>query len=101
MRDSDILSIESLQVQPSAPINENSGNTTGFITYLPWILGGLGVLLLVGGGVWYWQMNKTPAQSAPKKRRRTNKPAIKSPEQVAAEKPRVVDPSHLHQHQLL
>ena len=70
-KDSDTLSIESLQVQPSAPVIDSNGTSTGFIEYLPWILGGLGVLLLVGGGVWYWQMNKAPSQPASQKHRRS------------------------------
>lgn len=84
-KDTDILSIESLQVQPSAPINGDGGNSSDFIAYLPWIIGGFGVLLLVGGGIWYWQINRTPAQSVTKKRTRTSKTGIKSPEQVAVE----------------
>jgi hypothetical protein len=85
LKDTDILSIESLQVQPSAPINGNTGEQPGIITLLPWLIGGLGVLLLVGGGLWFWQLNKTDPQSVSQKRGRKPKAAIKSPEQVAAE----------------
>lgn len=84
-KDSDTLSIESLQVQPSVPINGNDGAQPGILSFLPWLIGSLGVFLLVGGGVWYWQMNKAPVPSPAKKRRRGNKSAIKSPEQIAAE----------------
>jgi hypothetical protein len=84
IKDSDILSIESLQLQPSAPIDGNDGNgQSSFLTYLPWILGGLGVLLLLGGGLWYWRLNTAPPPAAPKKHRRAKNP-IKSPEQISA-----------------
>jgi hypothetical protein len=85
-KDTDILSVESLQVQPSAPINgDNSGRQSGLIPFLPWVIGGLGVLLLVGGVLWYWLMNKTETQPAKTKRSRRSKAVIKSPEQISAE----------------
>jgi len=86
LKDTDVLSIESLQVQPTGPINGNDGGRqSDLLTYLPWLLGGLGILLLAGGGVWYWQMNKMEKQPAVKKRSRRGKAAIKSPEQISAE----------------
>jgi hypothetical protein len=85
-KDTDILSVESLQVQPSAPINGNSsGRQSGMPTFLPWIIGGLGVLLLAGGLLWYWQMTKMEAQPTAIKRGRRSTAAIKSPEQISAE----------------
>jgi hypothetical protein len=84
LKDTDILSVESLQVQPSAPIDGNDGNGQGsFLTYLPWIIGGIGILLLAGGAIWYWRLNAAPSPAAPKKRRKTRGP-IKSPEQISA-----------------
>jgi hypothetical protein len=85
-KDTDALSVESLQVQPAGPINGNdSGRQSDLLPYLPWLIGGLGLLLLAGGGVWYWQMNKTEKQPAAKKRSRRSSVAIKSPEQISAE----------------
>ena len=84
-KSTDVLSIESLQVQPTGPINGDDGSPSGLITILPWLVGGLGLLLLVGGGIWYWQLNKAEAHSASQKRGRRAKAAIKSPEQVAAD----------------
>ena len=83
-KDSDILSIESLQVQPSDPISGDTGSSSELVTFLPWVIGGLGVLLLVGGGIWYWRMNSVQSSPTPKRSRKT-KAAIKSPEQVSAE----------------
>ena len=56
-KSSDALSIESFQVQPSAPIAEGSkgGAKIDLLSLLPWILGGFGVLLVVGGIFWYWR----------------------------------------------
>jgi hypothetical protein len=85
VKDSDVLSIESLQVQPSAPINGNTGEQPNLVSLLPWLIGGLGVLLLLGGGVWYWRLNKAEDQPVPQKSSRRSRAAIKSPEQVAAE----------------
>ncbi|MFC1996791.1 zinc ribbon domain-containing protein [Chloroflexota bacterium] len=86
IKDTNTLSVESLQVHPTGPINGNDGGRqSGFLTFLPWLIGGLGVLLLIGGGVWYWQMNKTETQPAASKRSRKTKTPIKSPEQISAE----------------
>lgn len=50
----DSLSAASLKVQTSAPITpQTPGRAINFMVYLPWILGGLGVVLAVGGGIWY------------------------------------------------
>jgi hypothetical protein len=38
---------------------------------LPWILGILGVALIVGGGLWYWQSGKQSATDKSRRRRRT------------------------------
>jgi len=56
-KSSDALSIESFQVQPSAPIAEGSQGRAeiDLLSLLPWFLGGLGALLVVGGIFWYWQ----------------------------------------------
>jgi len=56
-KSTDALSIESFQVQPSAPITEGSPRSSDvdLLSLLPWLLGGLGVLLVVGGIFWYWR----------------------------------------------
>ncbi|HEX7432100.1 MAG TPA: zinc ribbon domain-containing protein [Anaerolineaceae bacterium] len=52
----DSLSAPALKVQPSSPITpQTSGRTFNLMDYLPWILGGAGVLLAAGGGLWYWR----------------------------------------------
>ncbi len=56
-KSNDALSIESFQVQPSAPIAETTQGRAdiSLLTLLPWILGGFGVFLVVGGIFWYWR----------------------------------------------
>ena len=57
-KSSDSLSIESFQVQPSAPITDGGTQPTSdidLLSLLPWLLGGLGVVLVVGGILWYWR----------------------------------------------
>ena len=93
----DILSIESLQVQPSAPLNGQESGTTGFLELLPWILGGAGVILLVGGGLWYWRMNQPAAQPKATARGRRTGAAGKSPEQMAAANGANGDAIYCHQ----
>jgi len=58
-KSSDSLSIESLAIQPSAPVaNVTSGWKSQVLAVLPWVLGVVGILLIVGGGWWYWQSGK-------------------------------------------
>jgi zinc-ribbon domain len=71
----DTLSAESLQVKPSAPVTDTPTTTRSLRTALPWILGILGVGLLVGGGLWYWQSGKGKERSEPRRRRRSAAPS--------------------------
>jgi hypothetical protein len=68
-KDTDTLSAESLQVKPSAPLTETSSTERALITALPWALGVLGVALLVGGAVWYWQSGKKRVSAQTRRRR--------------------------------
>jgi len=63
----DVLSISDVPIEPVVP--QETSNS--LVDYLPWILGGAGVLLIVGGGVWYW-MGTRPQ---PQERKRRRKPA--------------------------
>ena len=85
VKDTDVLSVESMQIQSSQQIDEAPESPSDWTTWLPWIIGGAGVALLVGGGVWYWQMNREERKSESPKRGRRAKTPIKSPEQIAAE----------------
>jgi hypothetical protein len=47
-------------------VDENTQGRVSLNNYLPYILGGLGVLLIVGGGIYFWQTS----QGKPKVRKR-------------------------------
>jgi hypothetical protein len=54
-KNNDNLTASGLQVQPIAPISSKTAGRAPTINYvIAWTLGGLGLLLLIGGGVWYW-----------------------------------------------
>jgi hypothetical protein len=47
-------------------VDENTPGRVSLSNYLPYILGGLGVLLIIGGGIYFWQTS----QGKPKTRKR-------------------------------
>jgi len=82
-KESSQLSVATLEVQPSAPLSSNStwreqlhaaipwlfpesGST---YQILPWILVILALVLIFGGGYWYWRTGRE--DSTPKRRRRS------------------------------
>ena len=69
---SDALSVESLQIQPSATIAPGSSNL--FNLDLPWVwfLIALGVVLIGGGGYWYWRTGHQETQPKKRKQRRSS-----------------------------
>jgi hypothetical protein len=74
----DVLTAQRLPVQPSQPI---SGGTTGRLNLggpLPWVLGFLGVALIVGGGFWYWQSGQREPLPRQKKRSRGQRKEAKA-----------------------
>ena len=67
-KSSDILSAAQLEVQPSAPLTTQSSWQDKMLGALPWVLGVLGVSLIAGGAIWYWQSGR---QTAPARTRRS------------------------------
>lgn len=68
---SDELTIASMQVQPSKPVADTAmGWRSQIEAALPWGLLAIGIILLAGGGVWYWQSGKRKEQSQPSRKRR-------------------------------
>jgi hypothetical protein len=57
-RNTDMPSASQLAVQPSDSLAQSSSLTAALTSYLPWILAVMGVVLIVGGGVWYWQSGR-------------------------------------------
>lgn len=47
-----ILSVEQVQLEPAASLSEARGQTS-WADWLPWVLGGVGLALILGGVVWY------------------------------------------------
>ena len=68
-KESEALSVENLQVQPSAPLTPQTTGRVDVMKALPWVLGGLGILLLVGGIVWYVQSGGVKPAASPERRR--------------------------------
>jgi len=83
-KENDALTAASLQIQPSAPMASVPTTQSSLMKVLPWVLGIFGVVLIVGGGVWYWQSGKgNGSRSKPQRRRRAS--AQKPNETIPAE----------------
>ncbi len=64
---SDALSVSFLTVQPSAPVDENTAGRVSLTAYLPWLLGAIGALMIVGGAFYFF---RSSGQSQRSTRRR-------------------------------
>ncbi len=72
IKETDDLTAEHLQVEASAPITQESNPQFDLAQALPWILGTVGVMLVIGGLIWSVIINRQPAEAAvPSRRRRT------------------------------
>lgn len=65
------LVFESQGVQPSAPVDENTQGRVSLNNSLPYVIGGLGLILLLGGSIYLWQSGRGP--SAKPRRRSSSK----------------------------
>lgn len=65
----DQLSVGLQPVQPAEPLDAGTPGKTRAGDLVPWILGGLGVVLLVGGFSWFW-FTRSQVAAAPAARRR-------------------------------
>jgi len=73
IKETDALSVEDFQVQPSAPISNDTSGRTNIVDLLPWALGVLGIVLVFGGLWWYWRMGKQqPKRKQPSRGRRSS-----------------------------
>ncbi len=82
---SDTLSASNQQLQPSGPVAPPPTLWDQVQQNLPYILAGLGLLLLVIGGVWYWQSGRSEAPSRPRRRRKARRPKPPAEQDTAAE----------------
>jgi len=72
LKESDTLSVESFQIQPSATITPGTSGLLNLDQWWIWLLIGLGLVLIGGGGYWYWRMGRQ--EPAPKQRRHHKSP---------------------------
>lgn len=49
--------------QPSQPVSTSAAGRMTLNEMLPWLLGGLGVLLIAAGLVWYWRTGRAPVRA--------------------------------------
>ncbi|HNA90114.1 MAG TPA: zinc ribbon domain-containing protein [Anaerolineales bacterium] len=57
-------------VQPAAPVDENTPGRVSLYNTLPYIIGGLGVVMILGGIVYYFRAGRAPAHKS--RRRHSN-----------------------------
>ena len=63
LKPTDTLSVSHLDVQPVG-VNENTSGRVSLDNYLPYIIGGLGVILILGGLVYYWQSGRSGSKKS-------------------------------------
>ena len=61
---SDALSVSFLTVQPSAPVDETTAGRVSLNTYLPWLLGVIGVAMIAGGAFYYFRSSAQTSRAA-------------------------------------
>ena len=76
LKETDELSAENIPIEPISPIIQTSTSRLGKLSILPWLVGGLGLLLIAGGAFWYWHSGREETPSTQKPRWR--KPATKT-----------------------
>lgn len=68
-KSTDALVTEPQGVEPVAPLDENTPGRVSISNWMPYIIGGMGLLLIVGGAAYYMQADRS---SSRKRRRRTS-----------------------------
>jgi hypothetical protein len=63
-KESDALSISFMNIQPSAPVDETTSGRVSLDTYLPWLVGAFGVLMIAGGLYYYFRGSARPRAGA-------------------------------------
>ncbi len=82
LKESDALSIEGFQIQPSATITPGTSSLLNLNQWWVWLLIALGLILVGGGGFWYWRMER---QEPAAKRRRRQKTSVQEAAGVSSE----------------
>jgi hypothetical protein len=58
---SNALVVESQGVQPAAPVDENTPGRVSLNNFLPYVIGVLGVIMFIGGSVYFWRTSRKPS----------------------------------------
>ncbi len=58
---SNSLVMESQGVQPAAPVDENTPGRVSLNNFLPYVIGVLGVIMFIGGSVYFWRASRKPS----------------------------------------
>lgn len=76
----DELSFSSQSVQPVQAASDNAAGRVNSSDILPWIFGGVGLILLLGGFIWFMMMRNRSAAAvgAGKRRHRASSPRVQS-----------------------
>jgi len=64
----DTLSVSRLQVEP-VEVNEDTPGRISLNNYLPYVIGGLGMILVMGGVIYYWQSGGAQAGRESRRKR--------------------------------
>jgi hypothetical protein len=67
-KSSDQLNVQGGEVQPSSPITPPASQRWNLVEAWPWILGILGIVLIAGGGFWYWRSGQNGKGDAMRRR---------------------------------
>jgi len=68
-KSTDALVLPPPEVEPSAPVDENTPGRISLENYLPYLFGGLGLIFIFGGIIYYWRTNRKPAGKSRRKHR--------------------------------
>lgn len=60
-KSSNALVVESQGVQPSAPVDENTPGRVSLNNSLPYVIGVLAVIMIIGGSVYFWRSSRKPS----------------------------------------
>jgi hypothetical protein len=69
-KESDVLSAQRLPVQPSQPLSDSTSGRLSLGGPIPWLIGLVGIALIIGGGVWYFHSGQREPAGQQKKRSR-------------------------------
>lgn len=72
----DELSSSVMPVQPSQPLGGETSGRASLTSALPFVLGFVGLALILGGGVWYWRSGRQKPRPARSRRVRRKTPSV-------------------------